>query len=152
MQVNGTSIGHTNGGAKFAYEPEFEDINVDQYGTTIVDKVLVGEAVRITVQMAESTQANFHRAMPATTITNSGLAGGSDAGKRLSDSAFELTLHPIALGADVTKDIIVYKAVAASSVEVDFKNEERVYEVEFMGLIDETKSEGNKLFEFYSIA
>lgn len=152
VKVNGTSIGHTEGGVKFSYEPEFEDITVDQYGSTPVDKVLVGETVTVVAQFAESTQANFNRAMPATTITNDGLAGGRNAGFRLSTVAVELTLHPVAMAADDSKDIVIYKAVAHSQVEVDFKNEERVYEVEFVALVDETKSVGNRLFEFYSIA
>lgn len=149
--VGGTSIGHTSGGAKFSYEPTVEDIVVDQYGETPVDKVVVGETVMITVQFAESTQANFNRAMPATTITNDGIAGGSNAGTRLSANAVELTLHPIEMGSDTSKDIKIYKAVVQSSLEVDFKNEERIFEVEFVALIDETKDEGNRLFEFYEI-
>lgn len=147
-------LGHTSGGCEFSYEPEYTDITVDLYGSTAVDKVLTGEVVKVTVPLTEVTLDNLKSAIPTGKLIVDGtdpnkkkLTFGSIAGKKLSASAQELTLHPSWLGdADKSFDIVLHKAVIASEVKLEYKKDEQtVYEVEFFALIDETKSDGNFL-------
>lgn len=153
ITYGGEDLGHTSGGCEFTYEPEYTDIVVDLYGNTVVDKALTGEVVRVTVPLAELTLEKLKTAIPTGTIvedTSSGkkkLMIGSIAGKRLSDNAKELVLHPSWLpDNDKSLDIKLYKAVITSEVALPFrKDEQTVYEVEFMALIDESKEDGGLL-------
>lgn len=150
VNFDGTDLGHTMGGAVFNYAPEYADILADQFGNTPVDKALLGEVVTVKVSLAESIIANFNVAMPASTLAggSSGRATiGRDAGYRLSSVAGELILHPLVNDAsDLSDDIVLHKAVVMDEVEVPFNNEdERVFEVTFVALVDTTKSDGNYL-------
>jgi len=141
-------LGHTDGGCEFSYEPEYTDIVVDAYGKTVADKVLVGEAVSVKVTLAEITLDKLKIAMPTgTMVGTTSMELGSAPGKKLSDSALELTLHPAfkPVG-DASFDITLYKAVIVGEVKLPYKFDEKtVYEVTFVALIDETKSDGNYL-------
>lgn len=148
------ALGHTDGGCEFTYEPEYTDVMVDAFGSTVVDKVLTGEAVKVKVPLAEVTLDKLKNAIPtgtlvtdAVTPTKKKLTIGSSAGKRLSASAQKLTLHPSWLAdSDKTYDITLHKAVIVSEVTLPYKVDEKtVYEVEFLALIDDTKSEGDYL-------
>ena len=147
------SLGHTSGGCEFAYEPEYTDILVDLYGNTVVDKALTGEVVRVTVPLAEVTIEKLKVAIPTATLVEDAETGtkkltlGSIAGKKLSESAQKLTLHPSWLPeSDKSFDITLHKAVIASEVALPYrKDEQTIYEVEFVALIDESKGDGNLL-------
>ena len=153
ITFDGTDLGHTDGGCEFSYEPEYTDIMVDAFGKTVADKVLVGEAVKVKVPMVETTLDKVKIAMPTgifvedTANSTQKLTIGSAPGKKLSDYAGELILHPANLDvSDVSKDITLHKAVVTSEVVLPFKIDEKtVYEVEFLALIDDTKEDGNYL-------
>lgn len=150
MTFNAVDLGHTKGGVEVTYTPEFADILADMYGTTPVDKALVGEVITIKVPLAESQVANLAKAIPLSTLTG-GTSGrttiGKQAGARLGALAASLVLHPLVNGAGVLDDdVVIHKAVAHGEVVLPFMvDEERVVEVEFIALIDTTKSDGNLL-------
>lgn len=146
LYANGVEMGLTIGGAEGIYTPEFHKTKVDQY-TGTSEQWLIGESWGAKVRLAESTVANLKRAITHATEDGSNLTIGSYAGKRSSSKAFTLVLHPIANEAsDRSEDWIVYKAVSTSELNVPFKNDgEKVLEIMFEGLVDETKSDGNML-------
>ena len=153
ITFGGEDLGHTSGGCEFGYEPEYTDIVVDLYGNTTVDKALTGEVVKVTVSLAEVTLEKLKMAIPTGVITEDTAGGkkkltiGSIAGKRLSASAKELVLHPSWKPAsDKEFDITLHKAVITSEIALPYrKDEQTVYEVEFVALVDETKEDGNFL-------
>lgn len=153
ITFGGRELGHTDGGCEFTYEPEYTDITVDLYGNTAVDKVLTGEVVKVTVPLAETTLDNMKMAIPTATVVEDATNGikslriGSKAGKRLSEMAETLKLHPSWLPKDdKTFDITLHKAVIVSETALSYKVDEKVvYEVEFIALIDETQDEGGLL-------
>lgn len=153
IYFDGEDLGHTDGGCEFAYEPEYTDIVVDLYGNTAVDKALTGEVVRVTVPLAELTLEKLKAAIPTAKIVEDASTGkkkltiGSTAGKRLSEHAKELILHPSWLPeSDKSLDIKLHKAVITSEVALPFrKDEQTVYEVEFTALIDESQEDGSLL-------
>lgn len=151
MTYGSTDLGHTDGGCEFTYEPEYTDIVVDAFGNTVADKVLLGEAVKVKVPLAEPTLDRLKMAIPTGTLVGTTgsqkLTIGSAPGKKLSDMAQELKLHPAWLEtADASFDITLYKAVIISEVSLPYKKDEKtVYEVEFLALIDETKEDGDYL-------
>lgn len=149
-----TEVGHTLGGSKVAYEQKFADIKVDYYGDTPVDRVLTGEGLTVKVKLAESTLENLKACMPFASLENSGqknmLSVGSIAGQKASANVATLVLHPTYLADnDTSEDVVMYKAVSTEPIELNYEyDNERVYEVTFVALIDESKEDGNLLGHF----
>lgn len=148
VTYNSVDLGHTKGGVELSYEPIYHDVTVDKYGETVVDKVLIGEKIIAKVPLAEFTIANLKVAMPQGTFAgaaNARITLGHTAGTRASTSAAQLVLHPLNMGTRAN-DIVLHKAYVASTVDLKMMvDEEKVYEVEFEALLDETKADGNYL-------
>jgi hypothetical protein len=145
---NLVDLGHTLGGVEVSYEPIYKDVTVDKYGETQVDSYLVGEKLSAKVPLAEFTIANLKVAMPQGSFAgagNSRLLLGHSAGMKSTTTAAQLVLHPINMGTKAN-DIVLHKAYVASSVALAMKvDEQKVVEVTFEALIDETKTDGNYL-------
>jgi hypothetical protein len=145
------SLGHTKDGAEFQFERSFEDLMVDQYGETAVDKALTGQKLTVKVFLAEPSVANLHVAMPEQGHASGGngerVGLGVDAGALLRQYAKELVLHPLKNAAnDDSEDIHIYKAVSVETVPMNYKvNEQRIIEVTFQALVDETYGNGRRL-------
>ena len=148
VRFNNVDLGHTKGGVTFSYAPEWTEVNVDQYGNTPAEKYLTGEVITIKVPLAESTIANMKVAMPAGTfagVANARMTLGRDAGLKLSSVAAQLVIHPLNEGTRVN-DIVLHKAAVHSTVELNHVIDgEKVFELEFVALVDETKTSGNYL-------
>lgn len=142
-----TDLGHTKGGATVTYEPDIHDVNVDMYGSTPAEKILIGQRLKATVPVAEATLANLAIALPGTTADASAITIGGKVGQVLSDDAETLVLHPVANEpTDLSEDVVIFKAVVVNTIEIPFKvDEERVVELEFEGIIDESKGDGSML-------
>lgn len=149
VKFNGVDVGHTKGGVTVNYEPEYHDVQVDKYGNTVAEKVLIGESLKVTVPLAEHTIANMLAAMPAATSAGAGARAtiGKDAGMRMSSVAAELVLHPLANDAnDLSEDVVLHKAISAEGLEWKYAADgERMAEAVFHALLDESKSDGNRL-------
>lgn len=147
--LDGADMGHTLGGVEATYEPTYEMVKVDRYGDTPVDYKLKGEMLRVKVPLAEITVANIKKAIAHGTLAGSGNARvtlGSRSGKGTSGKTGQLVLHPIDAGASRAYDIALYKAFPMSEVVLNHMvDEQKVIEVEFVALIDESKSDGNYL-------
>ena len=146
VSFNGLDLGHTIGGVEVSYEPKHHDVMVDKYGNTVVQKYLIGEKLTAKLALAEFTIANLRNAMPQTTFAgaaNTRITVGAAAGKKATDDAYQLVLHPINEGTR-RHDVVIYKAYVASTVVLPHKNdEEKVVEVNFEALLDESRSDGN---------
>lgn len=148
VSFNGVDLGHTKGGVEVTYEPTYKDVTVDKYGETITQKYLTGEKMSVKVPLAEYTIANLKVAMPQGTFAgaaNSRLLLGHSAGVQATASSAQLVLHPLNKGTRAN-DVVLYKAYVASAITLNHKiDEEKVVEVTFEALLDETKSDGNYL-------
>lgn len=146
VEFDGVELGHTKGGVTVTYTPDIHDVTVDQYGSTPIEKIMVGQKLTATVPLAEATLQNLSVAIPTATADDDVLTIGGTVGDRLSDVAGVLVLHPVANDTDLSEDVIFYKAVVTSTVTMPYKiDEERVIEVEFEAMLDESKSDGNQL-------
>jgi hypothetical protein len=148
VTFNGVDLGHTKGGVEFTYEPTYHDTTVDKYGETVIEKYLLGEKVSVKVPLAEFTIANLGKVMPNGAFAGAANARrlfGSNASKKATSSAAALVLHPILEGTR-RHDIVLYKAFPASTITLNHMvDEEKIIEVTFEALLDETKSDGNYL-------
>lgn len=151
LTYGGVSLGHTSGGVTFNYEPSTEDLTADQYGDTPVDKVLTGQNVTVVANLAEPVVGVLNAAIPAGLHSVAGagerIGIGNDAGYSLRGDSKQLVLHPVDKSAsDTSEDIVIYKAVVADSVELNYEVDgQRVFEVTFSALIDETYGTGRRL-------
>jgi hypothetical protein len=148
VTFNGVNLGHTKNGVELTYEPEHHDVTVDKYGNTVVQKYLIGEKLMAKVALAEFTIANLGVAIPQGAFAgaaNSRRTIGAAAGKKATDDSAQLVLHPINEGTR-RHDVVIHKAYVGSTIVLNHKNdEEKIIEVEFHALLDETKSDGNYL-------
>jgi len=148
VSFNGVDLGHTLGGVVVSYEPEYKDVTVDAYGNTPVEKYLIGEKLTAKVPLAEFTVANLRNAMPQATFAgaaNARITLGAKSGKSALADAYQLVLHPSREGTR-RHDVVFYKAYVDSAIELSHtKEDEKVIEVTFVALVDETKTDGNYL-------
>ena len=148
VSFNGLDLGHTKGGVEVTYEPTHKDVSVDKYGETVIQKRLTGEKLSAKVPLAEYTIANLRNAIPQSTFAgaaNARITIGASAGQLATADAYQLVLHPLTEGTR-RHDVVIYKAYVASTVVLPHKiDEEKIIEVTFEALLDETKSDGNYL-------
>lgn len=148
VTYNGLDLGHTKGGVEVSYEPTHMDVQVDKYGTTVVEKYLTGEKFTAKVPLAEYTIANLRNAMPQASFAgaaNARITLGASAGQAAKTDSYQLVLHPISEGTRAF-DIVMHKAYVASQITLAHKVDDvKVIEVMFEALLDESKSDGNYL-------
>jgi hypothetical protein len=144
VNFNNVDLGHTKGGVIVTYTPEYHDITVDKYGNTVAEKVLIGEKLTAKVPLAESTLANLTVAMPAGTADADKITVGKQAGELMAQYAKSLVLHPIAnIAGDLSEDVVFNKAIVTSEIALNFTFDgERVTDVTFEALLDETQADG----------
>ena len=144
VKYDGVDVGHTQDGVEFNYEPDIRERNVDEYGTTAVELILVGENVTVAMRITQWELANLKIVIPAGLDGTSYLGIGRKPGFKLGDQAKELVLHPLEnAGGDDSEDVTLWKAVPNSPVPIGYNNEgDRIFEVTFKALPDTTKADG----------
>lgn len=148
VTYKGVDLGHTIGGVSVKYTPEFKDTAVDQYGSSKVQKWLVGEMLTAEFNLAEFTLANLLNAIAlGTQVADDSISIGSYAGKKLSTTAGLLVLHPLQFATSVKDyDVALYRAVISNEIELKHTNEdEKVIPIVAEALVDEGRSDGNLL-------
>lgn len=148
VTYKGTDLGHTIGGVVVTYAPEYHDVKVDKFGSSVVEKFLVGERLSAEVSLAEYALSNLQVAINQSTLQgDDSVSMGSFAGKKASLNGGLLVLHPLDVAtSDTNYDVSIYKAVVTNELKIEHKNDgERVLPVVFDGLIDENRADGNLL-------
>lgn len=147
----GHDLGHTLDGVEFMHERNFEDLTVDKYGDTPIDKALIGQKLTVKFKLAQPLFDSLNQAIPESNEADfeggSRVNLGTDAGYLLRGDAGVLVLHPLAKDADDdSEDINLYKAVSVGNVELSYKvNEQRAVEVTMEALVDESYDSGRRL-------
>ncbi len=148
VTYKGRDMGHTIGGAAVTYTPDFYESKVDKYGSSIVEKFLVGEKFMAEFSLAEFTLANLQDAINQSTLQgDDSVSVGSVAGKKASANAGLLVRHPLAFAAAVRDyDVAIYRGVITSELKIEHKNDgEKVLPIVVDGIVDEGRSDGNML-------
>lgn len=152
ITYKGVNVGHTLDGVELTFEREFEDLTVDKYGSSPVDKALTGNKLMAKFKLAQPDFAALNIANPegegADGTTGDRIGLGTDAGYLLRQDAGELVLRPLknVASANDSEDVVIYKAVSVENIELSYKvDEQRVIEVTFEALVDETYGTGRRL-------
>lgn len=148
VTFGGTNLGSTKGGVTIELDSEYTDVTVDQYGTSILDKRLLGENVTVTVPLAEYTQANIGTVLPfSTNVSGSRKNLGSKPGASLLGQADRLVIRPQSTSG--AKDIIIHEAAVEDIDTITLSPEEETLLVAtFRGMLDLTRTAGDLLIQF----
>ena len=139
----GVHVGHTYGGVSMSVTQNTYELKSDQYGETPVRVLDAGLVIEVTVNMTESTFANLKILFASATDQTTYLTFGKPVGE-LVDTG-ELVLEPI----DGSEIVQIYKAApnVGGAIEIAYTTDnQRVYACRFVGLIDDTRTDGDQLF------
>lgn len=143
-------LGETTGDTSFNYNIDTSEIRSEESG--LIDEIVIDDMVEVTVPLLESDVDHLGLIIPWATIVEDGeekrLQVGSAIGKRLSDYADTVTIHPISLGDSKAKDINIHKAYPLPGpLEFTYSREgQRVANVAFRALKDYEQPEGEEYF------
>lgn len=152
VTYGGVDLGFTTDGIDLDYAPEMEDLLVDEFGASPMDIMGNGANFTVTMRLSEFSTSLLVDLIPGSERDvvgpDSRLTYGRSAGYRFRDFAKILLLHPIKLGAsDKSRDVLVHLAVVTEGPTSRLVgNEQRISEVTFRALLDETKPEGEQMF------
>jgi hypothetical protein len=143
ISYDGKDLGYTQGGVQVSVKTDTHKVNIDQFGKTTVNELIMSRDVSVKVPLAETTLENLVAIMPgATLVTGAGgeksVDVGVGIGVDLLSIAKELRLHPVSKPAnDYSEDFVI--PLAATSGALDFSydvEKERLYSVDFTGYPD----------------
>jgi hypothetical protein len=145
VTFNSVDLGHTKGGVEVNVTSEIREITVDEYGTSPVNAYTIGQRVEVKMTLSEFTWANLSKVIQDATLEAGATVDEVNIGKAAGNliTPQQLVLTPLNAAGYV---ITIYRAIPLGNVVVPFKTEEEtVYEVTFVALIDEAKSNGEKI-------
>jgi hypothetical protein len=148
VTYNSVLLGHTKGGVEISLVTDKREIMVDEYGSTPVGAYTIGQRYEIKTQLAEHTLALLKSLIPDSTLVTGATKNQVDLGKVAGTviTPYELVIHPTAYGTATTHDWTFYKAIVMGDISIAYKTEEEtIYEVTFLALIDESKAAGKKI-------
>lgn len=145
---NAVTLGHTEEGQTARLTKTLVDRKVDQYGDSLIDKVLTGIQVEVTLSIAQWVYDTLLIAYPESAKgTGDYVQAGGTPGQLMSTGAQELILRPYGASGS-TEDIVIKKAFAREVGDVSLTwDGDRMVPVTFEGLLDTTKGNGAMLWE-----
>lgn len=148
LSLNGVDLGETLKPVTLRVKTIWREVRSERHGTSPVDRIATGCEVRVKAVLSEKTVANLLAALPGA-LAGTGYAGlGRAPGYRASSAAALLRLRPEERSDD-GRDVILHKAVAVGSTEISFERGKlRAVEVEFLALLDPTRTDGDRVARF----
>ncbi len=145
ITLDGSDMGHTQEGIGYEAGHLFRDRQVDKFGETVADVVQVGDFLRVTCRVSEETFANLQVVYPlGLTASSNKVYLGYSPGRKGSSVTSLLVLTSL-LASD-TFQLKIFKALVREVAEVSVSvNDDRMWDVTFEALIDETQGEGKQL-------
>ena len=140
---NGFNLGATVGDTSVKItELDYED-KIDKYAAPIAIYE-IGTMVEVAAKLREETITKLSRISQTGTMDSTKLTYGRQAGT--AKTGYRLVVRPKDSN---YHDIVVYKAVPTVNWSINYGNQtQRIYETVFKGLIDESRTENDKLFRF----
>ena len=124
VKFNGIILGATLGNVVVTPETEKSEIKADQMGTSPIDRVVSGQTYKVAFEIAEvKYKDNWRVVFPHFHLVTSGgnksIYVDSQIGRKDSDDAAELILHPIAFAdADLSGNHKFFKAISDGTSEI----------------------------------
>jgi hypothetical protein len=143
----GVDLGYTQGGVQVTVATQTHKVNIDQFGKSTVNEIIMSRDVSVKVPLAETTLDNLVATMPGASITGTGsdkkAIVTSGIGVDLLSIAGELRLHPIGKDAtDYSEDFVIPLAATSGGMNFAYEVEkERIFDVTFTGYPDPATKE-----------
>lgn len=94
-----TRAGGTTGGVTVTNTPTYTDCNLDEYGTSPIEKILSGEEASVSGTFGVYDKDALELCLPMGTVytqgANEAIGIGRNVGVKLTDHTFEMKIHPI---------------------------------------------------------
>ncbi len=143
VYLDGTELGHTEGDVTVNFGLQKRERLVSKYGENPVDQIHLGHKVTVTFSIAEYSLANAQLWFPGAQVVSNTLRFGREPGRKDSGDSVRLTVRPLKATGNA-EDIVLYKAVVESVDDIGFNSEDdRIVNVTFKGLVDESRSDGD---------
>lgn len=132
VTFNGVDLGSTEGGVTVHVKYDLADVMIDQFGKTPLTSKVSGQAYSVKLVLSETADKSkwkvaFPHAKLVGTIPNQSVYFDMQIGDDLLARSSTLLLHPLSLvDADLSQDILIYKAGATSAVELKYGPEKQV--------------------------
>lgn len=153
-----TDLGYTAPGSQLTISREWRDRTADQDGTSVLDKILIGEKLSGSLSLLEVTPQNLAKAFPSATLAGSAAGsrhtegGGTLAGTHLAyANAFLLVLHPLdKADEDPAGEWRVYKAIPTDigAVTLDHANDQAL-PMSIEGMADRDRTRGKRIWGYF---
>lgn len=138
----GADLGYTKGGVEVTVTTDTKKVQVDQFGQTVINEIIMGRNCMVKVPLAETTVTNLAAIMPGAALSGSGASQRVDVttavGLSLVDIAKPLVLHPLSKAAnDKSEDFNIPLAATPGGIKFSYQFEnERVFECNFTAYPD----------------
>lgn len=141
------ALGYTKGGVEVTIKNDVTEVTIDEYGSAPAKTYHRGTRIEVKAMLAEYAYDALVKVLNGAQLVEGtatdAVTVGEKGGAALAGGL--LTLHPT-LVSGTAQDIQVYKAVVIGETKLPFKVDgETTYEVLWVALVDETKSDGNLL-------
>lgn len=138
LTFDGVDLGGVEGDVTVSIEQSNSEIKVAQYGDSLIDLVNKGTLIKVKARLLEVSAAQIKRLFPASLLGTNGNYFATNVGTKLSAFAKQLVIHPLdRADADLTHDIVLFKAVSMSPAEIPYGPETITgFEIEFVALPD----------------
>lgn len=72
INFDGQDLGYTQGGVEVSVTTDTHEVEVDQFGKTVVNEIIMKRNVKVKVPLAETTLDNLVKIMPGATLVSDG--------------------------------------------------------------------------------
>lgn len=125
VTFNGVDLGGTTNQCAIHIEQHMVDMKVDQFGSSVIDKVVAGAKFSVKLVLAEvKNKANWKVAFPSLHQVGTGpyaIYADMQVGDHMLPKAAQLLLHPLEnANSDLSEDYLFYKATAMQVSEVKY--------------------------------
>lgn len=107
----GVDLGYTKGGVEVTVSTETHEVNIDQFGKTAINQLIMGRDCKVKAPLAETTLENMVAIMPGATLTATGGA--------VATGTLTVATNPTANDTVVVNGVtFTFKSAPASGYEV----------------------------------
>ncbi len=152
ITYNSVALGYTAGGVVVSIQNDVQETMIDEYGTAPVKSHHKGTRIEVKAILSEYAYNLLSKVINGAvlSVSEDSMTIGDKGGRELTGAL--LKLHPT-LVSGVLDDVEIYKAVLIGESKLPFKLEEATtFEVTWLAIIDESKTNGNLLARFGIVA
>lgn len=110
LYFGGVDLGLTKGGVEVSVTTDTHPVEVDQFGKTLINELILGRTTKVKAPLAESTLRNLVATMPGATLVTDGVQ---------ASQTLTFASNPVANDAVVIAGVaFTFKAVVAAATDV----------------------------------